>query len=258
MERKISDSFIKWLLCCVFLYLSVPLEAQDTYGSDRYRQRSKPKKEEQKEDEVRYPLFNGISVGVDLWGPGSKLMGGDVLNTEVSVDVDLKHLFFPSLEIGYGKADAWNDNGIHYKSSAPYFRIGVDYNALAKKKHGHMLLVGVRYGMSNPSYGVSSLSLADPIYGGSVHNPNLTDDIWGGSLPYDHQDMSGSMQWLEFCLGIRAHIWKALYMGWTIRMKYKLSASSDRYGDPWQVPGFGKYGSNTMGVTYSIIYKLPF
>ena len=153
--------------------------------------------------------------------------------------------------------DTWSDKGIHYKSNAPYFRIGMDYNTLYKKQHGHMLLVGLRYGVSSFKYDVDALGLDDPIYGGIVGNPNLDDEIWGGSLPYNHKGMKGSMQWAEFCVGIRAHVWKALYMGWSLRFKFKLSASADEYGDPWYVPGFGKYGSNTMGVTYTITYKLP-
>ncbi len=36
----------------------------------------------------------------------------------------------------------WSDKGIHYKTGAPYFRIGMDYNALYNKKHGNMILVG--------------------------------------------------------------------------------------------------------------------
>ena len=160
-------------------------------------------------------------------------------------------------ELGYGSTDTWSDKGIHYKSNAPYFRIGMDYNTLYKKQHGHMLLVGLRYGVSSFKYDVDALGLDDPIYGGIVGNPNLDDEIWGGSLPYNHKGMKGSMQWAEFCVGIRAHVWKALYMGWSLRFKFKLSASADEYGDPWYVPGFGKYGSNTMGVTYTITYKLP-
>ena len=66
------------------------------------------------------------------------------------------------------------------------------------------------------------------------------------------------MQWFEFCVGIRAHIWKELYMGWGLRFKFRTSSSTGEDGDPWYVPGFGKYGSNTMGVTYTITYKLPF
>ncbi len=33
------------------------------------------------------------------------------------------------------------------------------------------------------------------------------------------------MQWAEFCVGIRAHVWKDLYMGWALRFKFRLSSS---------------------------------
>ena len=46
-------------------------------------------------------------------------------------------------------------------------------------------------------------------------------------------------------------------MGWSVRMKYKTKASTGEYGDPWYVPGYGKFISNNMGITYSLIYKLP-
>ena len=103
------------------------------------------------------------------------------------VDVNLKNRFFPIAELGYGSTDTWSDKGIHYKSNAPYFRIGMDYNTLYKKQHGHMLLVGLRYGVSSFKYDVDALGLDDPIYGGIVGNPNLDDEIWGGSLPYNHK-----------------------------------------------------------------------
>ena len=40
-------------------------------------------------------------------------------------------------------------------------------------------------------------------------------------------------------------------------MKYKTKASTGEYGDPWYVPGYGQFKSNNMGITYSLIYKLP-
>ncbi|MBQ8501623.1 MAG: hypothetical protein IJ494_04870 [Bacteroides sp.] len=255
MVRKISGCFISLLLS---LLLTMPAWAQQQQrgrtGSD---QRPVATTKEKTPPEKEYPFFNGIYVGLDLWGPGSKLLGSDAFSTEVSAYVDLKHRYLPVIELGYGKTDAWNDNGINYKSNSPYLRIGMDYNTLYKKAHGHMILVGLRYGISNPTYDIRSLGVDDPIYGGS-YNPNIEDDIWGGSVPYNHSGMKCTMHWLEFCVGLRAHVWKSLYMGWSLRLKYKLSASPDTYGDPWYVPGFGNYASNTMGVSYSIIYKLPF
>ena len=84
------------------------------------------------------------------------------------------------------------------------------------------------------------------------------DGILGGSVPFNNKGIKSSMKWFEFCVGIRAHIWKQLYMGWGLRFKFRTSSSTGEYGDPWYVPGFGKYGSNTMGVTYTITYKLPY
>lgn len=255
MEGKILNYSISLALCLLVLF---PLQAQNrTTSTPPPGNRPKSEKKEVK-DQVNYPLYNGVSVGVDLWGVGSKALGGDFLSSEVSIDVNLKNRFFPLIEMGYGKTDTWSDKGIHYKSGAPFFRIGVDYNALFKKKHGHMLMVGLRYGASSFKYDIESLAVSDPIYGGNISNPNLEDEIWGGSLPYNHKGMKGSMQWAEFCVGIRAHIWKSIYMGWGIRFKFKLSASADPNGDPWYIPGYGKYGSNTTGITYTITYKLPF
>ena len=83
--------------------------------------------------------------------------------------------------------DTWSDKGIHYKTGAPYFRIGMDYNALYNKKHGHMILVGLRYAATSFKYDVEALGINDPEYGGSLGNPNLIDGIWGNSLPFNYK-----------------------------------------------------------------------
>lgn len=260
MARRISNCSISLLLCCL---LSLPAFGQSIQSSAN-RANSPEQKKEKKEPkkleptEMEYPLYNGVSVGVDLWGVGSKLLGGENLSAEVCVNVNLYNRFLPTAEIGYAQSNADGDIGTRYKTQAPYFRIGLDYNALYKRKHGHMITVGLRYGVTNFKYDIEAIGLDDPIYGGTVGNPNLEDDIWGGSLPYNQPGMKGSMQWIEVCTGLRARITPSLYMGWAIRFKYKLSATTGQYGDPWYVPGYGKYGSSTIGVTYTITYKLPF
>lgn len=253
MVARIYNCFIS--LLCAFLLGIGPVRAQYSGGQDT---RPVATKKEKKPAEIEYPWFNGVSVGVDLYGLGAGVFGSDFLSSGVVVDVDLKHRFFPTVELGYGTTDSWNNDGIHYKSSAPYFRVGLDYNALYKKKHGQMILVGVRYGYSSFSYDVNTLPLTDPIFGESLDNPLVTDGIWGGTIPYDYSGQKGTMQWLEFCAGIRAHVWKPIWMGLGLRFRVKMSESKSPYGDPWYVPGFGKYGSNSIGVQYTLIYKLPF
>lgn len=254
MEKKILSYSIRLAIC---LLLSCPLRAQHVNGTSASAQGNRPAKEKkEKKEEVSYPLYNGLSVGVDLWGIGSSVVGSDFLSSEVSVDVNLKNRYFPIVELGYGTTDTWGEKGIHYKSNAPYLRVGMDYNTLYNKRHGHKLLVGLRYGASSFKYDVEALGTGGPD-DETTPPPNLTDDIWKEHLSYNHHGMKGSMQWAEFCVGIRAHVWKAIYLGWAFRFKFKLSATADKYGDPWYVPGFGKYGSNTLGITYTITYKLP-
>ena len=255
MARKIFSCFISLFLC---LLIAAPTQAQYTNsGQDRSKLPVAHKKKKEKDPNIPvYPLLYGLEVGVDLWGPGSALLGSDNFSAEAVAALNMKNRFFPTVEIGYGKSDNWSEEGIHYKTGAPYFRLGMDYNVFYKKKFLHKLLVGVRYGFSSFKYDVASLGIDDPIFGGHF-NPNIEDDIWGGSIPFNHPGMKSTMQWLELCGSIRAHVWRDLYMGWSVRFKFRLSASTGLYGDPAYVPGYGTFGSNTLGITYTIIYRLP-
>lgn len=221
-------------------------------------QAQKADSKKDKEDVIYFPLYNGLSVSVDMAGLAAKGLGGDFLSSEIGIEANLKNRFLPIVELGYGTTDTWSEKGTHYKSSAPYFRIGMNYNTMYKKGSASYLYVGWRYAYSSFSYDATNLSVEDPIFGGSTSNPSFIDDIWGGSIPFNHKGLDSSMSWMELLLGVRAHIYKNIQMGWTIRLKYRRSTSFSDYGDPWYVPGFGEYKSSQMGLTYTIIYKLPF
>nr|WP_239059554.1 DUF6048 family protein [Bacteroides sp. 224] len=226
--------------------LSIPAQAQE-------------KEEKKKESEVteKIPLYNGIFIGADIYGLGASVFGSDFLSSEISLEVDLKNRFLPVAEIGYGTTDTWTETGIHYKSNAPYFRLGLNYNTMHKKINNiGYLYVGFRYGISSFKYDVYTPTLEDPTYGGGT-NPNLEDPVWGGSLPYDYRDQKATMHWVEFLAGVRVNIYKNISMGWAFRMKYRSSTSLSKYGDPWYVPGFGEYKGNNIGITYTISYKIP-
>ena len=243
------------LICSLLLFLIIPtVEAQQPHPSPT------PKRDQKREIQPdTIPLFNGAYIGVDLLGVGNGLLGSDFLSAEVSLVANLKNKFLPTLELGYGSTNAWNETGTHYKSSAPYFRLGVDYNTMSKKKEKNSyLFVGVRYGLSSFTYDVSSLPMDDPIWGDALPNPGLDDGIWNGeSVPFDQKNLKATIHWFELVAGIQAQIYKNFHMGWTVRMKYKMSSAKNEYADPWYVPGYGKYKSNSIGITYSFIYKLP-
>jgi len=202
--------------------------------------------------EIIYPMFNGISVGVDLLGPIQKVIGSNYYGLEAQGSINLWGRIFPTLEMGYGKSDMTDeDNGIHYKANAPYTRLGIDYNFLYKKAHRNQLLLGLRYGFTSFKY-----DIVDPYNG--TGTANIIDDVWKDQLTYNHTGMSSTMHWLEIAAGLRTKVWKQFYMGWSLRFRFKMSASTGEYGDPYYVPGYGKYGGSNIGFTYHLIYQLPF
>ncbi len=202
------------------------------------------------------PLFGGIYVGVEGVGLVSSLLGGDTKSAEVHADVNLKNRYFPVVEIGYSQTDAVSDYGTHYKTQAPYFRIGLNYKMKYRNTSESHLFVGARYAFTFFKYDVESLEVYDPLWG-EGYNPNLADDYWGGSVSFRVRDESSHSHWMELVGGIRVQIWKRFMAGWSLRYKQRFSVGKGEYSEPAFIPGFGKTRRNTFGITYSLIYKLP-
>ncbi len=193
------------------------------------------------------PLFQGAYVGLDVFGLAGKAFGSDFLSSEASLEVNLKNKYFPVIEIGYGSTDTTDDEtDIHFKTSAPYFRIGAGYNVFHKKPHlPGQFIVGLRYGYSTFSYDVEA--------------PDMTDPVWGETtIPFSYQGVKSNASWLELVVGLKANVYKNLYLGLSARYRSKLSVKKEENSEPWYIPGFGKNKSSNIGITYSIIYKLPF
>ena len=160
MRKKISASISLFLVLSSSLLFLFPAPSWA----------QKKDKEQLKADYKASPFYQGSSIGVEIAGIGGYLLGGDIMSSEILLQSNLKNRFLPTLEIGYGKTDVVNDaNDMHYKTSAPYFRIGMDYNVFYLKPYlpGY-LYVGLRYGMSSFTYDVSGPDMTDPNYGGTT------------------------------------------------------------------------------------------
>lgn len=208
----------------------------------------KKDKETLKAEYKASPLYQGTSVGIEVAGAGGYLLGGDILSSEIIVQTNLKNRFLPVVEIGYGKTDVINDaNDMHYKTSAPYFRIGMDYNVFYQKPYlpGY-LYVGLRYGMSSFTYDASGPDMTDPNYGGHI------------TVPFADLGVKSNASWLEGVVGIKVKIHKRFHMGWAVRYKMRMSVDSHENSNPWYVPGFGKNAGSSFNLTYNLIYNLPF
>lgn len=235
MKKESISTYIIALLALSSLWMMPgKLQAQET-----------PKPSET--EETKPALFQGVYVGVDVFGFLNKALGSDATTTEASVEVNLLNRFFPVVEFGYGSMDTTGeDTDIHFKTSAPFFRAGFNYNIFYKKPHlpGYFT-AGLRYGFSSFDYDVQAPDLVDPNWG-HVH------------IPIDYQGVKTKASWLELVIGLKTNVYKNFYMGFTVRYRSRISMTKNEYSEPYYIPGYGRGKPNNYGITYNIVYKLPF
>lgn len=244
MRQNISRSII--LLTTSLVLSSTALAQQkkptvNTSGASQAKQEVRKVVEKEKE---KKPLLYGLAVSTDLVGVGNKIFGGTYISGEVAAELNLKNRYMPIVEVGYGNSNTTDDDkSIHYQTSAPYFRVGMNYNFMHKKDTYSIIYGGLRYGFSSFSYDVSA--------------PDLKDPVWGGTVPFDYEGLSCTAGWMEIVAGIRSQIWKNLHMGWSVRYKRLISTKEDVNAEPHYIPGYGIKSGVTFGFSYNIIYYLP-
>ncbi len=184
------------------------------------------------------PLFNGFAISVDLVGPIQRLVS-DYGQFEAALRVNLRDRYFPIVEVGLGNAK--HDDVVtqfSYKSTAPYFRLGMDYNLLKDKHDIYRIYGGGRYALSYFKYDVS--------------HPGVLDPIWKTVAPIEANGEKGHYHWLEFSIGVDAKIWGPFHMGWSVRYRRRLFYDTGSTGNVWYVPGYGESGNTRLGGTFNV------
>ena len=189
------------------------------------------------------PFFRGFAVSFDLVGP-AMLALTDRGEYEGALRVNLHDQWFPIFEMGLGRANHENDEvtGITYKTTAPYFRIGMDWNVL-KKKHGpNRMYAGFRYAFT--SFNVD------------IIRENLPDPVWLSQTGFGIKDLSCVMHWAEIVFGIDAKIMGPLHLGWSVRYKRPLYHKNGDIGNIWYVPGFGTGSDDQLAANFNVIIDI--
>ncbi|MDE6647840.1 MAG: hypothetical protein K2K03_08475, partial [Prevotella sp.] len=126
------------------------------------------------------PLFRGFQLSFDLVGPAMLVMS-DHGEYEGALRVNLHDQWFPVVEAGIGRANHENDEvtGLTYKTTAPYFRVGMDWNILKNKHQSNRLFAGFRYAFT--SYKVD------------IIHERLTDPVWQVPAQFGVRDMGCAM-----------------------------------------------------------------
>lgn len=187
------------------------------------------------------PFYRGFGVSFDLVGAGAKILDS-YGQYEGALRINLKDKYFPVIELGLGAANEEDvSTRLHYKTSAPYGRIGIDFNMMKNKHDDYRLYLGGRYAFTSFKYDISS--------------PGLTDPVWGDHVDYNYPGNKATYQWLEFVGGIDAKIWKFFRLGWSVRYKRRLFHTEQEIGDPWYIPGFGKVSNSRLGATFNVTFE---
>lgn len=189
------------------------------------------------------PLMRGFQVSFDLVG-AAQLMLGDYGQYEAALRLNLHDQWFPIVEIGYGKASHEDDvvTGITYKTQAPYFRLGMDFNLLKKKHQANRLFAGFRYAFT--SYNVD------------IWQRDFPDPVWKWDTGYGVRDEACSQHWLEAVIGIDSQVFGPFHLGWSVRYKQRLSHNDGIVGKTWYVPGYGTWDTSALGATFNVIIDI--
>ena len=198
------------------------------------------------EEPVSYS-FRSIAVSGDLFGLAYSLID-DYASSEIAIEANFGNRLYPIAEIGYGWCDATDEtNGIRYKTNAPYYRVGLNYNFSTTREN------------PNPDYcifGIGRIGWTSCRY--DVDTPPVTDPVWGCSTSLHLSGVKGSAAWAEVGVGLRMKIAKNFHMGWSVRYKARLSQEKAHNSEMWYIPGYGINKSTGFGGTYNLIYEIPF
>lgn len=184
-----------------------------------------------------YQAFVNIA-GVVLW------QFGDYGELEGGVRLNMRGKYFPSIEGGLGICDKTNDEtGLRCKTTAPFVRLGCDYNFSRIKTSPNRIYGGLRFGYTTYKY--------------DIDGPPLSDPYWqGGTADINFHGLNSSALWGEVVFGLETKVWRNLHVGWTARYKRRLHQKENASGNSYYIPGYGKNSDHLFTGTFNLVLEI--
>lgn len=204
-------------------------------------------------DTVSY-VPTGLRVGTDVIAL-VRSRDNSFKGWEMTFDLDLSR-YYVTVEYGYWSTRQSLDNlqllastsnqvlrtTGSYNNDGYYFRFGTDVNFLLKDPEKNMFFLGLRYGISNFNENVQYVN--QPSFPGfAPFSQNLTNGSVSGS-------------WLEVTAGMRIRVYKALWMGYTARLKFAPSTNGANSFESYDMPGYGIISETpNWGFNYQLFWR---
>lgn len=240
--KNISIFILRSIASSLLLLCAFTAEAQRPQTGQQRLTKDEQLRLRMKAIDDSIPWWRGVEVKADLIGPIQRGVSSTG-QYEAGVRLNLKDKYFPVVELGWGEADESNAvTGIHYKTSAPYGKIGMDFNVMKNKHDIYRLYAGMRYAYTNFKF--------------DIDHPDVIDPVWGDKVPFSMHGVKAYYHWLEAVFGTDAKVVGPVRLGWTIRYLRRLVHDDGDIGNTWYVPGFGKQSSSHVWGTFEILVEL--
>lgn len=181
-----------------------------------------------------YPLFNGITLGVNFADAIMSTIGQSHSSYDISAMVSLHNWFFPVIEAGIGWGHHTENNDLFKIKAHPsvYAKIGINYNFLYKSNPAYMGYFGLRFGVSKCKWDKTDI--------------RSTNEEGETILLKNEMNQRCTSIYGEVVAGLKVKIVGPFSLGWNVR--YRLGLHSSKGQSPWFVPG---YGTGPLGFTFN-------
>jgi hypothetical protein len=194
------------------------------------------------QDTVLFPLK--VRAGIDVVGPGIYFSDKNNFNLEGHISLDRSEKMAYVLEGGYLDYK-YSQYNYDYQAKGIFLRAGVDFNLLKPEVSSGRFWagLGLRYGLS--TYNSETTSFQFENYWGKVTS----------SVPR----RTSMGHFFEVAPGVRTELFRNFSIGWSIRLKFLISAGGGKDLRPIYFPGYGT-GSKTVnaGINYYLVWSIPF
>lgn len=207
-----------------------------------------------------YPLYNGVTVGVNFADAILALTGQKHSSYDVSASVSLHNWFFPIVEAGIGWGKYHDNNDLYRIKAHPsfYAKVGLNYNFLYKSSPDYMAYIGLRFGLSSHTWDMTDIKAPSDTSGSEEGSGESAGETVAASIrTADNSDSQVTDLFGERCLstygevvaGLKVKIAGPFSLGWSVR--YRLGLHNSKGKSPWFVPG---YGTGPIGVNFSAFF----
>lgn len=209
-------------------------------------------------DTISRKYAYGLRVGVDLSRPVLSVLNENYSGLELVGDFRLTEKWWLAAELGNEERTDEQTVGqsvlYGYTSSGTYFKLGADFNTY-NNWYGmrNQIHIGGRYAFSSMTQTLENFRFFDS---NRFFSPD--EFLIGSETPQEFNGLNAS--WVEFVVGIKAELFKNLYIGITARLGHLITnKEDDNFRNLW-IPGFNKVTEGAkwgVGYNYSLSYFLP-